>query len=451
MNNSNSLHTMADTINMKYMSQLKMDCIANRIYTEETRDRVEGSFQRDFTRIMYSSSFRRLQGKMQLLGIQNDQFFRNRLTHSLEVAQIARSIANELRYTSNEIFVVEAGSLAHDIGNPPFGHAGESELDKIFCKVGGFEGNAQALRILTSLEKKKPDFRGLNLTYRTLLSIVKYFNKKQGNNKTNKKFIYDEDYDLLKSFISENHITIRTLDVQIVDLADEIAYAAHDLEDGLRVKAFIIDEILHDYHSKYGDTESYQKLKELVELARKEAGYGQKNINSAEYSKMFRQELSSSIIFTLISDIDLIDISEEFKIKTGTQNTQELGFKNYSEMAEGLKEITFKCINHNNDVYYYEQRGKVLLRYLNDLYTENTMFLPPEYRAKEVIAQYNMDCDEANLQKRLICDYISGMMDSYTISTYEKISGKSFDNILGDVKYIDERNDFDFNKEKGRV
>ena len=187
--------------------------------------------------------------------IQNDQFFRNRLTHSLEVAQIARSIANELRYTSNEIFVVEAGSLAHDIGNPPFGHAGESELDKIFCKVGGFEGNAQALRILTSLEKKKPDFRGLNLTYRTLLSIVKYFNKKQGNNKTNKKFIYDEDYDLLKSFISENHITIRTLDVQIVDLADEIAYAAHDLEDGLRVKAFIIDEILHDYHSKYGDTE----------------------------------------------------------------------------------------------------------------------------------------------------------------------------------------------------
>lgn len=424
MESSNSLHAKADDINRIYGRQLSYDCMSERLYEEETRHRHEGGFQRDFTRIMYSSSFRRLQGKMQLLGINNDQFFRNRLTHSLEVAQIARSIANELKYSPGEIFVVEAGALAHDIGNPPFGHAGEKELDKINKAIGGFEGNAQALRILTSLEKKKPEFRGLNLTYRTLLSIVKYFKKKDDKIDKSQKFIYNEEYDLLKRFIDDRSITVRTLDVQIVDLADEIAYAAHDLEDGLRVKAFIIDEILHDYKTEYGETESYEKLCDLVRIAKEKAGYGQKNISSAEFSKMFRQELSSIIIFTLMSDIGLVDVKPDFQEKTGTQYSQELGFNTYAELAKGLKEITFKCINHNSDVYYYEQRGKALLHYLSDLYNDKKLLLPPEYRA-----------DEDKLQQRLICDYIAGMMDSYAISTYEKFSGKSFNNILGDVKY----------------
>lgn len=249
------------------------------------------------------------------------------------------------------------------------------------------------------------------------------------------KFIYGDDYEKLNAFINNNDIKVRTLDVQIVDLSDGIAYAAHDLEDGLRVKAFIMDEFLHDYFSQYGDSESYRKLEELVGLAKQRAGYGQKHVDSAEYSKLFRQELSSLIIYTLISDIGLVDVDEQFKIKTGTVNDQELGFIKYGELARGLKEITFKCINHNNDVYYYEERGKLLLNYLNNLYMDNIMFLPPEYRAKTLIEHYDMDCDEDILQKRLVCDYISGMMDSYAISTYEKLSGKSFDNILGEVIY----------------
>lgn len=122
---SSRLHSNADKIGRKYNSPLNWDCMSKRHYDENVRKREEGEFQRDYSRIMYSSSFRRLQGKMQLLGIQNDQFFRNRLTHSLEVAQIARSIAAELKYSASEIFVVEAGALAHDIGNPPFGHAGK--------------------------------------------------------------------------------------------------------------------------------------------------------------------------------------------------------------------------------------------------------------------------------------------------------------------------------------
>ena len=428
---SKGLHSIADDINRKYRGSLNYDCISNRQYEEKLRNRVEDPFQRDYSRIMYSSSFRRLQGKMQLLGIQNDQFFRNRLTHSLEVAQIARSIAAELKYTSSEIFVVEAGALAHDIGNPPFGHAGERELNKIYKDIGGFEGNAQTLRILTSIEKKKPDFVGLNLTYRTMLSVVKYFNRYDNGN--NNKFIYDDDYDMLDLFIKENDIKIRTTDVQIVDLADEIAYAAHDLEDGLRVKAYVIDEILHEYHSLYGDSESYKKLCELVNNAKDKSGFGNRKIDSTEYCKLFRQELSSSIIYTLISDIGLIKIDENFKKKTGSINDEELGFSSYGELADGLKKITFKCINHNNDVYYYEQRGLSILKYLCNFYRDHTRFLPPEYRANEMMSKYGFsNKDEKTYQERLICDYISGMMDSYAISIYEDITGKSFKNILGE-------------------
>lgn len=427
---SSGLHTIADDVRRKYRASLNDNHMSTRQYEENLRNRIEGQFQRDYSRIMYSSSFRRLQGKMQLLGIKNDQFFRNRLTHSLEVAQIARSIAAELKYDPIEIFVVEAGALAHDIGNPPFGHAGERKLNEIYKDVGGFEGNAQTLRILTNVEKKKPEFTGLNLTYRTMLSIVKYFNKNE--NGKNEKFIYDDDYDMLSEFVTKNEISIRTTDVQIVDLADEIAYAAHDLEDGLRVKAYIIDEILHEYHSLYGDSDSYKKLVELVENAKEKSGFGNNKIDSTEFCKLFRQELSSSIIFTLISDIGLIDVNEKYRKKTGTMNSEELGFKNYGELADGLKEIIFRCINHNNDVYYYEQRGLAVLEFLSNFYSKQIQFLPPEYRAENVIKKYNLKKDEKDYQQRLICDYIAGMMDSYAINVYEQISGKSFDNILGD-------------------
>lgn len=264
-----------------------------------------------------------------------------------------------------------------------------------------------------------------------MLSVVKYFNRYDNGN--NNKFIYDDDYDMLDLFIKENDIKIRTTDVQIVDLADEIAYAAHDLEDGLRVKAYVIDEILHEYHSLYGDSESYKKLCELVNNAKDKSGFGNRKIDSTEYCKLFRQELSSSIIYTLISDIGLIKIDENFKKKTGSINDEELGFSSYGELADGLKEITFKCINHNNDVYYYEQRGLSILKYLCNFYRDHTRFLPPEYRANEMMSKYGFsNKDEKTYQERLICDYISGMMDSYAISIYEDITGKSFKNILGE-------------------
>ena len=136
--------------------------------------RPRNDFHRDYTRILCSSSFRRLQGKMQILGIQTDAFFRNRLTHSLEVSQIARFIASQIGLilkegaynSSTDLYVIEAAALAHDIGHPAFGHCGERVLDKL-SDCNRFEGNAQNYRVLRTLEKKLPSCTGLNLTYRT--------------------------------------------------------------------------------------------------------------------------------------------------------------------------------------------------------------------------------------------------------------------------------------------
>lgn len=421
-----------DKVKRTLLNPLKTDYMESYVHSEEARYRPDGPFQRDYARIMYSSSFRRLQGKMQLLGIKNDQFFRNRLTHSLEVAQIARSIAGIIQYDSTESYIVEAGALAHDLGNPPFGHAGERFLNQLFVNAGGFEGNAQTLRILTNVEKKRPGFRGLNLTYRSMLGIVKYFNKfdasKFNDDGKMQKFIYDDDYTLLENFISENQIKVRTLDVQIVDIADEIAYAAHDLEDGLRVKAFTIDEILHDYKAQYGDSDSYLEFERNVKKAREKAGYGINKIDSTQYSKLFRQELASRLINLALNDIGMVPVTEEMSAKTGTVQNEELGFLSHGELIHGLKTIVFKCINHNDEVYHYEKEGEKVIRFLADLYRNDVIYLPPEYRAKELIIQYP-DLDETHsevLQERLICDYISGMMDSYAISAYEKFSGKKF-------------------------
>lgn len=419
-----------DQIRTDYLEPLQKDCMWKRQYEDPlSRPRMTGEFQRDYARIMYSSAFRRLQGKMQLLGIKNDQFFRNRLTHSLEVAQIARSIAEAIGYKSSELYVVEAGALAHDMGNPPFGHAGERCLNELFRSVGGFEGNAQTLRVLTSIEKKRPAFQGLNLTARSLLAVVKYFQSSNFLCGDSQKFLYDDDYHMLQRLIREDEIKIRTLDVQIVDIADEIAYATHDLEDGLRVKAYTIDEILHECKKELGGSASYQVFQEQVEKIRTESGFGQSTVESAQYSKLFRQELTSWLINLAINDIGLVPVCDSQKEKTGTAYEMELGFVHHEKLFHSLKKIVFKCINHNDEVYHYEQRGIQVLTFLKDLYMNDTSYLPPEYRASELMAQYDSlgKKEESKLQARLICDYIAGMMDSYAVSIYEKYSGRKFD------------------------
>ena len=431
-----------DTIIKQYASEIKATFlepltrnkeIQKRYYDEVKRDRSDGEYQRDYTRILYASSFRRLQGKMQLFAVQSDQFIRNRLTHSLEVAQIARSIATEIGYTKEDIYVVEAAALAHDIGNPPFGHAGERYLNRLAKDFGGFEGNAQTFRILTTIEQKRADFQGLNLTYRTLLGILKYYNKYKGKlsepSFSKQKFIYDKDYELVQKIVEETGVELRTIDVQIVDLADEIAYAAHDLEDGLRLGSFTVDDIYHDFCKDIGEEQSVTTLEKIISDSKERAGFKNHKISSSEFSKLYRKEVTSRIINTLINDIGIVELDEEDKKKKGTKRDKEVGFVTYGKLASGLKKTTYDCITNNDEVYAYEHRGEKMLQELYNFYSENPRYLPPEYRADNIINQYDrVYCEEKKydglkrmLQNRLVLDYISGMMDEYVKTAYSRV------------------------------
>ena len=211
------------------------------------------AFRRDYARILHSPAFRRLQGKTQLFPSMEHDFFRNRLTHSLEVAQIAKSITLRLndrdsyfRACPIDTDLVETAALAHDLGHPPFGHNGERALDDCMKERGGFEGNAQSLRILSKLGKKEPQRSpevGLNLTHRTLAAILKY-DKRIPIERDDSKLVkgyYDSEKELVQSI--KNSVLgktgdvcgeFKTIECQIMDLADDIAYSTYDLEDALK-------------------------------------------------------------------------------------------------------------------------------------------------------------------------------------------------------------------------
>ena len=389
-------------------------------------------FQRDYARILYSSFFRRLQGKMKILGVESTAFFRNRLTHSLEVSQIACSIANvinkslnnQIIYDNSDMYLLQAAALAHDIGHPAFGHKGERVLDALAKRfLLRFEGNAQNFRVLRLLEKKGPDFKGLNLTYRTLLAINKYIIEEDLHTK---KFMYREDFEFLGNIRNQNGLkNIRTLDVQIIDLADEIAYAVHDLEDALSLRYFNIDELL--YKLNIDDPQIYNIFNEdFVSKAREYAIKSESYKTIQEYSQVFRKRMTSLLTHEFIKDITLSEISEEDAKKHGTKEGNcELSLGKYKNLSEKLRTLIFECVTRDSDVALYERRGEIVLQSLYALYSDksvnkNGMLFPPDYRP---------DKDDDKICARNTIDYLAGMMDTFAISEYEKYFGVKFDKI----------------------
>lgn len=440
-----------------------VDKLDFREHKENKKNRNRDSFQRDYARVIYSTSFRRQQGKMQLFEVNSKSFHRNRLTHSFEVSQIAHGIVDELkkkvkkeiktkskdtntkkyiRYEkkveenfSKMSIVVETGSLIHDVGNPPFGHHGERVLNNLAPDIG-FEGNAQGIRVLRKIEKKFPQSSGLNLTYRTLAAIIKYFIP---YDKKKKKFLYRDDYDelseSLKDVLENNNFPFRTIDVQIVDLADEIAYCAHDLEDALASNYFTIDEFifrLENIKDNELNVESKKAFNAWVRNAKTFAKEkGNKGLQSEDYDFYFRRELISIIVNKLIEDIGVITVTPEFQSKTGTKNKKELGFKNYKDLAEALKTTIFKCVTSSDNIMLYERVGtKILTKlfelFMNDEYNEDGMLMPVEYR-------WNTE-DSKETKARKVLDYISGMMDTYAIEVYMKHFGEDPFNVKYDKK-----------------
>lgn len=371
-----------------------------RVYEhQDGRSSNRPTLMRDYARVLYSSSFRRLQGKMQLLGVDENKFNRNRLTHSLEVAQIARSIAYDLQLKNT--VVAETAALAHDMGNPPFGHYGEVVLNELSQECGGYEGNAQTFRILRTLEKKHYAYSGLNLNVRTLLAVTKYFNKKSHQHP---KFLYDTDYNFLKAQLDDKGITVtKSIDAEIMDLADEIAYAAHDLEDALSSGLISLGEIVHEFKISPEYNVAFNTVSELAQEVQQTAMNADRMGTSEEYAIVLKKELTSRIVNILCSDIGLVNGA--------------LGYKHHSKLAAGLKKLLFKAVLRKKDIQLYERRGENIIRglfkvYSDEQYNKDNILLPPDLRSLK------------EPKVRLVTDYISSMMDAYAGLEYEKYFGK---------------------------
>ena len=240
----------------------------------EPPSKTRSPFRRDCDRVIHSTAFRRLKYKTQVFVFHEGDHYRTRLTHSLEVAQIARALARQLGLDED---LTEALALAHDLGHPPFGHAGERALDACMQVHGGFDHNAQTLRVVTSLEHRYPEFDGLNLTWETLEGIVKHNGPlAERNGAAAGRYRdhgipsgisdYTRTYDLeLWSFAS--------LEAQVAAIADDIAYDAHDIDDGLRAGLFTVDDlkimpltaaIIADIAGHYPDLDDDRRGAELV-------------------------------------------------------------------------------------------------------------------------------------------------------------------------------------------
>jgi len=357
---------------------------------EETHPTYRNEYQRDRDRIIHSAAFRRLEYKTQVFVNHEGDLFRTRLTHSLEVAQIARSIARELQLHED---LSEAIALAHDLGHTPFGHAGQTALNNCMKDFGGFEHNIQSLRVVDKLEQKYADFNGLNLTFETREGILKHCAI------NNAKHLGDVGERFLEK-------TQPSLEAQLTDLSDETAYNNHDIDDGIRYGLISIDDLLN------------------IELFRT-----QYDIVNKQYPGLDDKKLIHEIIRRMINVmvVDLIDTSRQ-NIKNASLSSIEdvrkqgqkiMAFsKEMSEKKLELKQFLRKQLYQHYRVHRMTKKAADVIEALFNAFMDDLKILPTEA------------LDHCNILKekhgekgvaRGISDYIAGMTDRYAIVEFERI------------------------------
>ncbi len=338
---------------------------------KEPAHAYRSSFERDRDRIIHTSAFRRLEGKTQVFMPQTNDQYRTRLTHSIEVAQIGRTIAKSLEL--NEA-LIEAVCLAHDLGHSPFGHSGEAALNEIMKNFGGFEHNDQTLRIVDLLERPYPDFAGLNLMYETRLALAKH------------KTHYDSPQK--QSFVEKNC----SLEGQIADLADSIAYNCHDLEDGLRSKLLNFEMIMD------------------IELCRQAAQRCEAEKISDSIIKNTR--IAKTIIDMLVGDC--IDTSRTVILSKHIQNLQQIldNSDNLIALSDDaktgliqLEEFLWKNMYENPAVKAVSAQAAGWLQKVFDKFKNNPKLLPEFYQ--HLAGEFGLE--------RTVCDYVAGMTDWYCL------------------------------------
>ncbi len=351
-----------------------------RRYKEEEHP-YRSAFQRDRDRIIHSSAFRRLEYKTQVFVYHEGDYYRTRLTHTIEVAQISRSITKALGL--NEV-LAEAIALAHDLGHPPFGHSGEKILDSLMKDRGGFEHNKQSLRIVDELERRYPAFNGLNLTFEVREGISKH------STEYDHPLTSDSEMDLSPS-----------LESQIVDYSDGIAYNSHDLDDGI--------------------TSDMIEVKRLEEIALWEENI--KRIEKLYHNidfKMKKYQVIRMIIDQQATDFvnQTLNNIERFNIKSVSDIRNKDGYiASFSQEMEKknneLKRFLKANLYEHQRIVRMESKAERFITELFNAYTKSPKTLPPDIYMKVMDNQKN--------KERLICDYIAGMTDRYALDEYKKL------------------------------
>tara|TARA_Y100000590_G_C15675624_1_gene997910 strand:- start:626 stop:1771 length:1146 start_codon:yes stop_codon:yes gene_type:complete len=380
---------MQKNYNEKYLKSYaaKSSNSKGRIYIEP-ENYVRSPYQRDRDRIVHSSSFRRLKHKTQVFVNTEGDHYRTRLTHSMEVSQIARTLARFLGLNED---LSETLSLSHDLGHTPFGHAGEESLNHCMEKYGGFDHNIQTIRIVTYIENKYYRFKGLNLTVETLDGLIKH----NGPIKNFEKYKRILRKDLLDNKISYN--TFPSLEAQVAAISDDIAYNNHDLQDGLRANLFTIKKI--------------SSIPYLSKLINKHT----KNI------KKFRKEVIINQIVRDLINFMVVDV-----IKTTKKNLQIIKPKSINDIYRhnslivdfsGKMKIIDSQIKFFLKKYMYSHK-KVIVNTNRGKTIINDLFKYLLKNPKKLISHSLFKNEE---KERVIADFIAGMTDRYAINLHRQI------------------------------
>jgi dGTPase len=386
---------------LKYQSK---DCA--RQFKEPVKSGEERSpFEIDRARIIHSAAFRRLQGKTQVFVSGSGDFFRTRLTHSLEVAQIGKGLALRLGADPD---LVEACGLAHDLGHPPFGHTGEAVLNDCMKDYGGFEGNAQNVRVLTRLSTKSLEYDGLNLTRSTLDGTFKY---KQAFASGSKKFYYDEDAPLMAWATDGGVPGEKSFECQLMDWADEIAYSVHDLEDGM--KAGMISRASLNANRRVRESLGEEQTRWVLErLALVEDQAGERARKAAR--KLLTSQLIHEFVTAAERDLRQTALPASTDRYRYTLRVDPL----QRERALALKNIMFRLMVEDARVATLENKAERIIKGLFDVFSglqPRTAFLFPE-DFRDIWEAAN---DLGKL--RIACDYIAGMTDDYAERVYARL------------------------------
>lgn len=352
-------------------------------------------WQRDRDRVIHCTAFRRLKYKTQVFVPHEGDHYRTRLTHTLEVAQIARTLARALGVNED---LTEAVALSHDLGHTPFAHGGEEALSRCMEPYGGFSHNDQSLRVLTTLERRYPKWPGLNLTWETLEGVVKHNGPVQGDLPWTL-----QEVQAVADLQPETHAS---LEAQIAGLSDDIAYNNHDVEDGLRAGLFTIS-----------DLEEITLLGEIVDHVR------------AEYEDISDHYLIQEAIREMIGRM-VTDVLEETKsrlvlirpesaddVRAAGQNI--VGFSDgMEEKVDELRDFLFeRMYRHYSQNRIWAKIEKIVAG-LFEAFMDNYRLLPTEWQAR--VEEQGGGTEEI-VRARVVADYIAGMTDRYAVSEYQKI------------------------------